>query len=141
LIREGDSRFTAAFDAVFAGGDIRIIRTRPWTRGDVDLAHRLVVRHGKFGKTRELVLHPTTVEALRGYQRLRDRLAPQTGTPALLCPRRGPGCSTATSSTRSIGLSVCRARPAFRRRAVRAFTICAIRWTAGLCALPGRCAW
>jgi putative transposase len=27
LIRDRDSRFTAAFDAVFAGGDIRIIRT------------------------------------------------------------------------------------------------------------------
>jgi hypothetical protein len=27
LIRDLDSKFTAAFDAVFAGGDIRIIRT------------------------------------------------------------------------------------------------------------------
>jgi putative transposase len=27
LIRDRDSKFTAAFDAVFAGGDIRIIRT------------------------------------------------------------------------------------------------------------------
>ena len=46
-------------------------------RDDVDLdAGRLVVRHGKFGKTRELALHPTTVDALRGYQRLRDRARP-----------------------------------------------------------------
>jgi putative transposase len=27
LIRDRDSKFTAAFDAVFAGADIRIIRT------------------------------------------------------------------------------------------------------------------
>ncbi|MDN5930098.1 MAG: tyrosine-type recombinase/integrase [Pseudonocardia sp.] len=59
-------------------------------RGDVDLAAgRLVVRHGKFGKTRELVLHATTVDALRRYQRLRDRLAPVTGTPALLVSTAG----------------------------------------------------
>ena len=37
------------------------------------------MRHGKFGKTRELALHPTTVDALRSYQRLRDRTAPATG--------------------------------------------------------------
>ena len=58
--------------------------------GDIDLgAGRLLVRHGKFGKTRELGLHPTTVQALRRYQRLRDRLAPQTGTPAFLVSTAG----------------------------------------------------
>jgi len=59
-------------------------------RGDVDLAaQRLVVRHGKFGKTRELALHPTTVEALRRYQRLRDRSAPVTGTSAFFVSTAG----------------------------------------------------
>jgi integrase len=59
-------------------------------RGDVDLAAgRLTVRFGKFGKTRELVLHPSTVDALRRYQRLRDRLAPRTGTPALFVSLAG----------------------------------------------------
>ena len=52
-------------------------------RADVDLTTGwLLVRHGKFGKTRQLALHPSTVEALRSYQRLRDRTAPDTGTPA-----------------------------------------------------------
>jgi integrase len=52
-------------------------------RDDVDLrAGRLTVRHGKFDKARELALHPSTVQALRAYQRLRDRLAPATGTAA-----------------------------------------------------------
>jgi putative transposase len=30
LIRDRDSKFTAAFDAVFIGADIRIIRTPVW---------------------------------------------------------------------------------------------------------------
>lgn len=52
-------------------------------RGDIDLsAARLTVRFGKFGKSRELALHPSTAKALAGYQRQRDQLAPATGTPA-----------------------------------------------------------
>ena len=59
-------------------------------RGDVDLAAgRVLVRHGKFGKTRELTLHPSTVEALRRYQRLRDRSAPAIATPALFVSTAG----------------------------------------------------
>ena len=59
-------------------------------RGDVDLTSgRLLVRRGKFGKQRELALHPSTVEQLRRYQRLRDRQAPTTGTPALLVSTAG----------------------------------------------------
>jgi integrase len=59
-------------------------------RGDVDLVTgRLVVRHGKFGKTRELVLHHSTVQALRHYQQRRDKLAPLTGTPAFLVSTAG----------------------------------------------------
>jgi integrase len=52
-------------------------------RADVDLTTGwLLIHHGKFGKTRQLALHPSTVQALRHYQRLRDRTAPDTGTPA-----------------------------------------------------------
>jgi integrase len=59
-------------------------------RGDVDLAAgRLTVRYGKFGKARELALHPSTVEALRRYQRLRRRLAPVTGTAAFFVSQAG----------------------------------------------------
>ncbi|WP_445183484.1 tyrosine-type recombinase/integrase [Pseudonocardia sp. Cha107L01] len=69
---------------------IRVGEAIALDRGDVDLtAGRLVVCHGKFGKTRELALHPTTIDALRRYQRLRDRLAPPTGTPALLVSAAG----------------------------------------------------
>lgn len=45
---------------------------------DVDLKHGvLIVRETKFGKTRELPLHASTVDALREYLRLRDRVCPE----------------------------------------------------------------
>ena len=50
---------------------------------------RLTVRSGKFGKTRELALHPSTIDALRAYRRLRDRSAPRTGTPAFFVSTAG----------------------------------------------------
>ena len=44
-------------------------------RTDVSIReHLLVVRHGKFGKSREVPLHSTTVEALRFYAHKRDRV-------------------------------------------------------------------
>jgi integrase len=69
---------------------IRVGEAIALNRGDVDpAAGRLVVRHGKFGKARELTLHPTTVTALRRYQRLRDRSAPATGTAAFFVSLAG----------------------------------------------------
>jgi len=69
---------------------IRVGEAIALNRGDVDLAAgRLMVRHGKFGKARELTLHPTTVTALRRYQRLRDRSAPATGTAAFFVSLAG----------------------------------------------------
>jgi integrase len=42
-------------------------------RGDLDIANGLVtVREGKFGKSRELPLHPSTLLALRDYLRVRE---------------------------------------------------------------------
>lgn len=69
---------------------IRVGEAIALDRGDVDLAaRRLTVRFGKFGKTRELALHPSTIDALRRYQRLRDRLAPRTGTSAFFVSLAG----------------------------------------------------
>lgn len=48
---------------------------------DVDMA-LVIVRDSKFGKSRALPLHPTTVTALDAYARLRDRLCPAPVTPA-----------------------------------------------------------
>jgi integrase len=69
---------------------IRVGEAIALDRGDVDpAAGLLLVRHGKFDKARELALHPTTVDALRRYQRLRDRAAPVTGTSALFVSTAG----------------------------------------------------
>lgn len=59
-------------------------------RTDIDLrAGRLLVRHGKFDKARQLWLHPTTLDALNRYRRLRDRAAPATGTSAFFVSAAG----------------------------------------------------
>jgi integrase len=59
-------------------------------RGDVGLRHGvLIVRESKFGKSRELPLHASTVQALRCYLRLRDRHGPAPETPALLISPAG----------------------------------------------------
>jgi integrase len=69
---------------------IRVGEAIALDRGDLDSrAGLLVVRHGKFDKARELALHPSTVDALRRYQRLRDRNASDTATPALLVSTAG----------------------------------------------------
>jgi integrase/recombinase XerD len=50
-------------------------------REDFDPAGRvLTVRDSKFGKSREVLLHPSTVRALAGYGELRDRLCPRPRT-------------------------------------------------------------
>jgi site-specific recombinase XerD len=59
-------------------------------RDDVDLAHGvLTVRHTKFGKSRELPVHPSTVKALRDYARARDRLCSEPTTSAVLVSQAG----------------------------------------------------
>jgi integrase/recombinase XerD len=49
----------------------------------------LMVRHGKFDKTRELVLHSSTIDALRDYLHERDRLHPRPTSAALLISTAG----------------------------------------------------
>ncbi len=70
--------------ALLAVSGLRIGEAVGLDRGDVDLASGLlVVRHAKFGKSREVPLHPSTVSALTGYLRTRERLCPAPDTPAL----------------------------------------------------------
>jgi integrase/recombinase XerD len=57
---------------------------------DVDWAHGLlVVRNGKFGKSREVALHDSTLAGLEGYLERRRRLCPRPRAPALLLSSRG----------------------------------------------------
>jgi integrase len=60
-------------------------------RDDLDADHdgRLTVRDSKFGKSRLVPLHPTTVAALRAYLQARDRLLPAPASPALLISTAG----------------------------------------------------
>jgi len=59
-------------------------------RPDVDYRGGLVVvRESKFGKSRELPLHPTTLAALRRYLRRPDRPAAAAATPAVFVSAAG----------------------------------------------------
>jgi integrase/recombinase XerD len=59
-------------------------------RRDIDHERGLlVVRETKFGKSRELPLHPSTVEALNRYARRRDRLLPIQHSSHLFLSRNG----------------------------------------------------
>jgi integrase len=59
-------------------------------RADLGLAEGvLTVRQGKFGKTRLLPLHPTTVTAVGSYLRLRNRLHPAPQTAAVFISPAG----------------------------------------------------
>ena len=61
-------------------------------RDQVDLgAGVLTITDSKFGKSRQVFLHPTTVAALRGYQRRRDRWYPGRRRPASSSPPAAPG--------------------------------------------------
>jgi integrase/recombinase XerD len=59
-------------------------------RDRVDLdAGVLVIADSKFGKSRQVFLHPSTVAALRGYQRRRDHWCPAPAAPSFFVSTRG----------------------------------------------------
>jgi integrase len=67
----------ATLIGLLAATGMRVGEAIALNRDEVDERHRrLVVRHGKFGKSRELALHPTTLEALKGYAAQRDLALP-----------------------------------------------------------------
>jgi integrase/recombinase XerD len=57
---------------------------------DIDWsAGSLTIRASKFGKSREVVLHPTTTEALRAYARRRQQLCARPGMPSFFVSTTG----------------------------------------------------
>src|SRR5215208_5131312 len=73
-----------------AGEGMRLGEAINLDRDDVDLNEGvLTVWRSKFGKSRELVLHPSTVAALRDYATLRDRARPQARTQAWFVSSKG----------------------------------------------------
>jgi integrase len=49
----------------------------------------LVIRHAKFGKSREIPLHQTTVAALHAYAAKRDMVIPRPRSPSFFLSQRG----------------------------------------------------
>ena len=83
---------------------MRVGETIRLDRGDIDIANRLLtVRDSKFGKSREVALHPSTIMALRSYLARRDRPIPSEPTTAVF---------TSASGTR---LTYCNVHLAFKR--------------------------
>jgi Site-specific recombinase XerD len=59
-------------------------------RDDVDLHEGiLTIRDSKFDKSRQVPIDATTMVALRGYARIRDRYCPQPATPGFFASTRG----------------------------------------------------
>lgn len=56
---------------------------------DIDPVEMAITLHGKKGRDRRIALHPTTLDAIADYQRLRDRLLPGYAGPSLLVNIRG----------------------------------------------------
>lgn len=75
---------------VIAVTGMRISEALGLDRDDVDLdAGVLTIRKSKFGKTRQLPLHATTIQALAAYDRQRDELLPRAQTPSFFISTRG----------------------------------------------------
>ena len=68
-------------------------------RGDVDLRHGvLTVRDSKFGKSRDVPIHPSTTAVLAGYALVRDQLRPGPAGPAFFVSTRGTRLDAANMS-------------------------------------------
>ncbi|MDQ2896341.1 MAG: tyrosine-type recombinase/integrase [Actinomycetota bacterium] len=72
-----------ALIGLLAVSGMRVSEACGLDRSDVELAEgRLTVRHAKNGRSREIPLHASTVEALTRYARARDELCPVPKDPA-----------------------------------------------------------
>lgn len=68
---------------LLAASGLRIGEAIKLDRGDVDWAQGvLLIRESKFGKSRLVPLHPSCMQALEGYSRLRGQLQPGPAEPA-----------------------------------------------------------
>jgi integrase len=80
----------ATFIGLLAVTGMRVGEVIRLDRDDLDEADGLLtVRNSKFGKSREVPLHPSTLEALQTYARLRDQLCTGPTTPSFFVSMRG----------------------------------------------------
>jgi integrase len=95
--------------ALLAVTGMRVGEAISLDHGDFDAINGLLtIRNGKFGKSRELPLHPSSVNALTDYLRRGDR------------PRRPPNTSALFVSTAGTMLLYCNVRPTFHQLVCRA---------------------
>jgi integrase len=90
---------------------MRVGEAVAFDREDVDLQTAVLsIRHGKFGKSRFIPIHTTTLDALQNYSKIRDAIVPASATPAFFvsdCGRRMTQWSAQynfAKVSRSIGL-------------------------------------
>jgi integrase/recombinase XerD len=102
--------FTTLF-GLYAVTGLRCREPLQLDRHDVDWRNGvLTIRGAKFGKSRFVPLHPTTVEALRAYAACRDRLCREPESPSFFLSDRGARLThwavraTFVSLSRRIGL-------------------------------------
>jgi integrase len=75
---------------LLAATGMRVGEAMALDRADLDWDSCLVtIRQSKYTKSREVLLHTTTLEALRAYGDQRDRLSPRPGAPSLFVSSRG----------------------------------------------------
>lgn len=81
--------YTTLFGLLVATG-MRVNEALGLDRPDVDLERGILyIRRTKFGKSRYIPLHPSTVDALKKYAQARDRILPAPVTPAFFVSERG----------------------------------------------------
>jgi len=81
---------TEAIVGLLAATGMRVGEALALDRRNVDLSHsRLTIYQTKFKKSREVVLHPTTVDALATYATRRDKLTPRRGEAAFFVSAAG----------------------------------------------------
>jgi integrase/recombinase XerD len=75
---------------LLAATGLRVGEALRLDRADIDWGGGLLlIRESKFTKSRQVALHPTTLDALAAYSRRRDELRPGCQTPAVFVSMRG----------------------------------------------------
>ncbi|MGH2379824.1 MAG: tyrosine-type recombinase/integrase [Candidatus Limnocylindria bacterium] len=111
---------------------LRIGETLRLDRGDVDLDDGVLgIRQTKFGKSRIVPLHPSTVEALAAYARRRDEFCPRPRDPSFFVSTAGTRLLYCNAHLAWLEVSAVPVSSLARRGAVRARMTCA---TASRCA-------
>jgi len=81
--------YTTLFGLLVATG-MRVNEALGLDRQDVDLDRGILyIRRTRFGKSRYVPVHPSTVDALKKYAQARDRIFPAPLTPAFFISERG----------------------------------------------------